>query len=65
MEFVPLQDVVKGVKFTKLYGTFTSPKQNQGHTSIHNYVCRWDNMFVAKLWKYPLWWMLIEHERVI
>ncbi len=40
MEFVPLQDVVKGVKFTKFYGTFISPKQNQGHTSIHNYVCR-------------------------
>jgi hypothetical protein len=40
MEFVPLQDVVKGVKFTKFYGTFTFPKQNQGDTSIHNYVCR-------------------------
>jgi hypothetical protein len=36
MEFVPLQDIVKDVKFTKFFGTFTSPNENKGNTSIHN-----------------------------
>jgi hypothetical protein len=31
MEFVPFQNVVKGVKFKKFYGTSTFPKQNEGH----------------------------------